>query len=386
MPMSDDPRWGPAHTYRARPRWQQRQPGRSQRRPDESPPVRPSDPPRGRWEDAPSQAPVPAYAPPPAHPGPPPRHRRGGGAAAFLVLVLLLLVAYPLALAVTAYLAMDRAGPLEASGVGDTPGQTVLLVGSDSREGTDIGGGGGARTDTIMLLHRPAGGAPTVLLSIPRDSAVEIPGHGENKINAAYALGGAPLLTRTVETATGIGVDSYVETDLARFPDIVDAVGGVELCPPEPIRDPKAGDLDIPAGCQEMDGRTALGYARTRAGPSGDLGRVERQRELIAAIAKEGASPETLLNPLSAFPLARSAGSALTVDDGTGPVDLGRFALAMRAVAGGDALTLTVPVAATDRRTPAGAVVDWDRERAEQLFEAMRTGDTETIRSLADAQ
>ena len=299
--------------------------------------------------------------------------------------MVLLVLAYPAALAVTAYVAMDRVGPLQASGVGETPGHTVLLVGSDSREGTDIGGGGGARTDTIMLLHRPSGSGPTVLLSIPRDSAVEIPGYGENKINAAYSFGGPALLAQTVEAATGIGIDSYVETDLAGFPDIVDAVGGVELCPEQAIQDPKAGDLDIPAGCQEMDGDTALGYARTRAGPEGDLGRVERQRELIGAIAQEGMSPATLLNPLSAFALASSAGSALTVDDGTGPVDLGQFALAMRAVAGGDALTLTVPVAGTDRRTDAGVVVDWDEDRAEQLFEAIRTGRTEDIRTLVEA-
>lgn len=372
--MSDDPRWGPAHTYRARPSWRR---GRHDgaRRGEEHP---------GRHE-----APRPPQAHRDAHedsqPPPPPRRRPGGRIRTLVLVVVLVVVAYPLALAVTGYLAMDRVGRLQASGVGDTPGHTVLLVGSDSREGTDIGGGGGARTDTIMLLHRPTGGGPTVLLSIPRDSAVEIPGHGENKINAAYSLGGAQLLAQTVEAATGIGIDSYVETDLAGFPDIVDAVGGVELCPAEPIQDPKAGDLDIAAGCQEMDGGTALGYARTRAGPEGDLGRVERQRELIAAIAEEGMSPATLLNPLSAFALASSAGNALTVDDGTGPVDLARFALAMRAVAGGDALTLTVPVAGTDRRTDAGVVVDWDAERAQQLFEAIRTGQTESIRPLVEA-
>lgn len=295
------------------------------------------------------------------------------------------MLAYPVALALTGYLAMDRVGPLEASGVGETPGHTVLLVGSDSREGTDIGGGGGgARTDTIMLLHRPSRGGPTILLSIPRDSAVEIPGYGENKINAAYSFGGPALLAQAVEAATGIGIDSYVETDLAGFPDIVEAVGGVELCPPEPIQDPKAGDLDIPAGCQEVDGDTALGYARTRVGPEGDLGRVERQRELMAAIAEEALSPATLLNPLAAFALASAAGSALAVDDGTGPVDLAQFALAMRAVATGDAVTLTVPVAGVDRRTDAGVVVDWDEERAEQLFEAIRTGRTEEIRTLVE--
>jgi LCP family protein required for cell wall assembly len=304
---------------------------------------------------------------------------------AVLAVVVLLLVAYPVALLVVGVRAVERVGPLPASAVPDTRGHTVLLVGSDSREGTDIGGGGGARTDTIMLLHRPPGRAPTVLLSIPRDSYVEIPGSGENKINASYAFGGPALLTQTVEQATGIHVDSYVETDLAGFPGIVDAVGGVVLCPPEPMVDPLA-DLDIPAGCQEMDGATALGYARTRAGPTGDLGRVQRQRELIAAIGKEAASPLTLANPFQAFPLASSAGGALAADDDTGLFDLARFALGMRAVAGGGAVTLTVPVADATRRTDAGIVVDWDAERANQVFDAIRTNDTESIRPIADEQ
>lgn len=377
--MSDEPKWGPAREYHARPRWRQgRQELRRDRPPAEHRPPAPRD---DGWYDEPAPA---RYAD--ERPAPRRRRRRGGGVATFLVLVLLLLLAYPVALGLVGYRAVDRVGPIADGGAPDTPGHTVLLVGSDSREGTDIGGGGGARTDTIMLLHSPTGGGPTVLLSIPRDSYVEIPGNGENKINAAYAFGGPSLLAQTVEQATGIGIDSYVETDLARFPAMVDAVGGVTLCPEEAIEDPKAGDLDIEAGCQEMDGATALGYARTRQGPTGDLGRVERQREVIAAIASKGTDPSTLLNPMRAFPLASSAGSALSADDGTGPVDLARFGLAMRAVAGGNAVTLTVPVADTSRRTDAGAVVDWDTERAEQVFEALRTDDTDAVRPIAEEQ
>jgi LCP family protein required for cell wall assembly len=299
--------------------------------------------------------------------------------------VLLLPVGYALALALVGYGALDRVGPLTHANVPGTPGHTVLLVGSDSREGTDLESVEGQRTDTIMLLHRPTGGGPTVLLSIPRDSYVEIPEHGNNKINAAYAFGGAALLTRTVEQATGLHLDSFVETDLGGFAAIVDAVGGVEMCPSEAMNDPLAG-LDVQAGCQEMDGATALAYARTRAGPTGDLGRVQRQRELIAAIAKEAVSPATLLNPFQAFPLASSAGGAVAADDGAGPVDLARFALGMRAIAGGDALTLTVPVADTSRRTDAGVVVDWDDARAEQVFQAIRANATESIRPIAEEQ
>ena len=121
-------------------------------------------------------------------------------------------------------------------------GTTWLLVGSDSRQGLtpdqqaklatggDIGNG---RTDTILLVHVPGIGSstPTTMVSIPRDSYVPIPGDGEDKINAAFAVGGAPLLAQTVEQATGIRLDHYAEIGFDGFAVLVDAVGGVTVCP-----------------------------------------------------------------------------------------------------------------------------------------------------------
>ncbi len=321
--------------------------------------------------------------------GRPARRRRRPGRVVALVLVLLLVVAvgYPVLLARTAMQNVNRVDALSASTTADTPGRTILVVGSDSRAGTDIGGAeDSARTDTILLLHRPRTG-PTVLLSIPRDSDVEIPGQGENKINAAYALGGPPLLVATVEQATGLHVDSYVETGLAGFGEVVDAVGGVTICPEEAMQDPLADGLDIPAGCQQASGKVALGYARSRKlDARGDLGRVERQREVMAAIAKKGFSPGTVLNPFNAFPLAEAGGSALTMDEQDGMTDLGWFLLAMRESAGGEGISLTVPVADTTRRTEHGVVVDWDEAKSETVFEALRDSSTEAIRSIADEQ
>ena len=131
-------------------------------------------------------------------------------------------------------------------------GTTWLLVGSDSRSGLtpeqqaelatggDIGNG---RTDTILLVHVPASGRarPPTMVSIPRDSYVPIPGYGEDKINAAFAFGGAPLLAQTVEQATGIRLDHYAEIGFDGFAVMVDAVGGVTMCPTEPIRRPARG-------------------------------------------------------------------------------------------------------------------------------------------------
>ena len=163
----------------------------------------------------------------------------------------------------------------------DTPGRTFLVVGSDSRdnlsaqERKNLGTGkvAGRRTDTIMLLHIPSGGGPTVLVSVPRDSYVSIPGKGKNKINAAYAFGGPSLLVRTIEQATGLRVDDYVETGLGGFANIVDAVGGVQICPKFDMND-KDAHIKLTKGCQEADGKVALGYARARkSDPRGDLGR-----------------------------------------------------------------------------------------------------------------
>jgi LCP family protein required for cell wall assembly len=340
----------------------------------------------------------------PARPPGPPRRppalprRRGRGprlARTILVLLLVILIGYPLSLGLVAWRNVSRAGPLPDAA--DTPGTTYLLVGSDSREGLseeDVNRlatgsaeeAGGKRTDTILLLHVPGGSQPPALISIPRDSYVDIPGESQNKINAAYAFGGAPLLAQTITGETGVGVDSYVETGLAGFAGIADAIGGVDLCLPEPITDPNAS-IDLPAGCQTLTGPQALGLARSRKTDSqGDLARVERQRAILSAIVNQALNPAALLNPFTAYPLAAAGGSALTLDDGTGPVGVGRFALAMREVAGGGGLTLTVPVSNINLSTPAGSAVEWDPEASEQLWAALRANDMETVRAIAEAQ
>ena len=177
----------------------------------------------------------------------------------------------------------------------DQPGTTYLLVGSDSREGLtkeerkelSTGNAGGGRTDTIMLLH--TGSGPNLLLSLPRDSIVDIPGHGTTKINAAYAFGGPQLLVQTIEQNTGIRVDEYVEIGMGGVAGIVDAVGGIEVCPKANMKDKLAG-LNIKKGCQEVDGKTALAYARSRhTSGIGDIDRVRRQREVVSAVGVEGA-------------------------------------------------------------------------------------------------
>jgi anionic cell wall polymer biosynthesis LytR-Cps2A-Psr (LCP) family protein len=180
------------------------------------------------------------------------------------------------------------------------------------------------------------------------------------------------LLVQTVETVTGIRLDHYAEIGFGGFVGMTDAVGGVELCPKRKIRDRKSG-LRVAKGCQDMDGATALAYVRARYfDPTGDLGRVQRQQEFLGAVFGRASSPTTLLNPFRLVSLGNAATTALTIDERDGPIDLVRFAFAMRAVAGGKGIKTTVPVADPNYRTAVGSAVRWDRQEALRLFQSLR--------------
>jgi LCP family protein required for cell wall assembly len=261
---------------------------------------------------------------------------------------------------------------------GDTPGTNWLIVGSDSREGLSkaqrsklhTGRAAGKRTDTMMLLHMGAGG--TSLVSFPRDSYVSIPGHGFNKINAAYAFGGPKLLLRTIEGATGVHVDHYAEIGLGGFAGMVDAVGGVNMCIKEPVKDVDAG-LNLKAGCQTLNGGEALGYVRSRhAFAEGDLARVQHQRQVLAALVSKATSPGTIINPFRIWPLALHATDNFEVDKGDHLYNLMGFAWGMRGVTKGDAVTTTVPIAGFGSSPAAGSYIRWDTAKAGLLFSAIK--------------
>jgi LCP family protein required for cell wall assembly len=259
----------------------------------------------------------------------------------------------------------------------EQPGTTYLLVGSDSRAGLTrkeqleygTGKGEGRRTDTIMLLH--TGDGPNLLMSIPRDSLVEVPGHGVTKINGAFAFGGPKLLVQTIEQATGIRVDDYVEIGFGGFVNVVDAVGGIEICPTTAMKD-KQANLEIEKGCQEVDGKDALGYARSRKTSNlGDIDRAKHQREVVSAVGAEAASPWSVLNPVRYFRLASSGSDSLRVGKDTSMLSTMRFAWAMTRVNGKDGLTCGVPIA--------DLAVNWDQERAERLFKLIQEDRTKEV-------
>jgi LCP family protein required for cell wall assembly len=265
---------------------------------------------------------------------------------------------------------------------GDQAGTTYLLVGSDSRRGltkaeqkelsTGGDGGGRGRTDTIMMLH--TGSGPSVLMSIPRDSQVDIPGYGRTKINAAYAYGGPKLLVKTLENNTGIRIDDYVEVGFGGLVKVVDSLGGVEICPKQDLKDKDSG-LDVKKGCQTADGRTALAYSRNRHSYSTqDIQRVQSQREVLGAIASEAKSPWTLLNPFRYAKVASGASGSLTIGENVGPISLGRFAWSLSAAMGGKGLNCTVPLR--------DFAVTWDPVRAPKMFDLIAKDRSSEIGSL----
>jgi LCP family protein required for cell wall assembly len=259
----------------------------------------------------------------------------------------------------------------------EQPGTTYLLVGSDSREDLtkeqrkdlSTGDAAGGRTDTIMLLH--TGSGPNVLLSLPRDSIVDIPGEGEGKINAAYAYGGPKLLVQTIEQNTGIRVDDYVEIGMGGVVGVVDAIGGITVCPKTNMKDKLAG-LSIEKGCQEVDGTTALAYARSRhTSGIGDIDRVRRQREVVSAVGKAVLSPWTVVNPVRWWRLTHAVPDFFQFGEGMGPTRMALWATAMTRVDGDKGLTCVVPL--QDLR------VTWDPELAPEMFQTFIDDDTDKV-------
>lgn len=338
--------------------------------------------PRGSQPSTPN---LPRTAPTPSRriqpePGVAPRKRRRFPYVRIVLLLVIAWIAFLIAVPTMAWKKVDKvdAFPANTNRPAEQPGTTYLLVGSDSRKGLSFaerkklatGGDVGQRTDTIMLLH--IGSGKPLLLSIPRDSLVPIPGHGVTKINAAFAYGGPKLLVRTLEQDTGVRIDHYVEIGFGGFVNAVDAVDHITICPTRRMVDPRAA-LKINAGCQQVDGVTALGYARSRhTDPAlGDITRAKHQREVVSAIGDRVKSPWSVLNPFRYKRLIDSATTSLKVSDGTGVLDMAHFARAMTSVNGTSGLTCSMPIR--------DLAVHWDRERALALMRLIKTDKTDSI-------
>lgn len=262
-------------------------------------------------------------------------------AAVIAVVALALLIAWPIGLLIWANGKIQHTEAL--TGAKNTAGTTYLIAGSDARgDGISEDGTPGARTDTIMVLQKPSSG-PTALISLPRDTYTVLPDGSAHKLNAVFA-GGPKALVTAVESLTGLTVDHYVEVGFGGVEQIVNALNGVELCYDADVNDEKS-ELVWTHGCHVADGHTALAFSRMRySDPKGDVGRAERQRQVIGAIGDKAANPSILFRPSDQVSLADSSLSSLTTDEDASIIDLGKMALAFRAASGPDGITGTPPI------------------------------------------
>jgi LCP family protein required for cell wall assembly len=292
------------------------------------------------------------------------------------VLVLCTVVVVIIAAVAGSYIWLDgklnRDVTLPASTL-TSAGQNWLISGSDTRSGLSrteedqlhVGSDSDTNSDSLMLLH--IGGPTPVLISIPRDSYVPIPGHGYNKINAALGFGGPTLLVQTVESVTGLKINHYMGIGFEGLVDVTNKVGGVYLCLPSAVHDENSG-VNLPAGCQTLNGTQALEFVRDRDSfATGDLQRIQDQRAFLKALLSKASSPGVFLNPFKALPFGSSAASSISVDQGTHLYDLLKAGLALKNPESG-----TVPVANADYQTAAGDSVEWNSAKATQLFDALK--------------
>jgi LCP family protein required for cell wall assembly len=250
-----------------------------------------------------------------------------------------------------------------------------LLLGSDSRAGeNDKGVVAGERSDTIMLLHISAKRDSAVIISIPRDSYVMIPESkgrkaGMNKLNAAFAFGGAPLAVKTVSQLTGITLDGAMIASFAGIRTMVDVVGGVEVCLDYEVKSSFSNTV-WKKGCQHMDGKTAEEFMRNRKNvPGGDFGRMHDQQLVVRGIINKVSQGGMLSNPLMFDKLLLTAAQSLTIDK---TIDINMLARSVKNIRPDNVKFGTVPYTNPGLQTPAGSAVQLDDVKGKELFEAIR--------------
>ena len=273
--------------------------------------------------------------------------------------------------------------------------ENYLLVGSDTREGLTkeqmrelrVGStatAAGGRSDTMLIIHLSKSRDRAYIISLPRDSLVVIPEHvsssdkktiipdRKGKLNSAFSYGGAPLLIETIERATSIKIDHYVEVSFAGFAGIVDALGGIEVCTKVDIDDPKS-HLVLSAGVHNLNGIEALKYVRTRDFDGrGDIGRMQRQQQFMSAVLNKATSSGTLLNPFKVKNFINASLASVKLDSGLAPDDLLTLAKQMKNLSSGNVRTLTVPLSNPNGRYDGLSVVIWDEVLGADLWTRVR--------------
>lgn len=305
---------------------------------------------------------------------PRPRRHRLAVLAAAVASALTLLVAAT-AWALTGYVSSSL-GRVNA-GTSGTPASgpvNILLVGIDTRGGLThrqevalhVGNSISTNTDTMMLMHIPGNHQSVQVVSLPRDSWVDIPGHGMNKINAAYGIGGPRLMVRTVEKATGLVINDYVEINFLGFVKVVNALGGVNVCLPFAVNDHDSG-LHLAAGMHHVNGATALKFVRDRHSFAlSDIARISDQQQLLSSMLSKATHVGLLADPIKLQRFLSSVSAAVKVDKS---FNLIRLADELRGIRPSAVSFRTVPLATLSYQAPDGQLaVLWDKTKAAALF------------------
>jgi LCP family protein required for cell wall assembly len=275
--------------------------------------------------------------------------------------------------------------------------ENILIIGSDSRDGANSAYGdpnGTARSDTTILLHLSKDRKSAVAMSIPRDAMVQIPAcelaDGSHtraqfaQFNWAYEFGGTACTIRTLENLTRIRIDHFMVVDFNGFKNMVNAVGGVQVCLAKPVNDPNA-HLVLPAGRQSINGNQALGFVRAREtlGDGSDTERMGRQQQFLSSLTQKVESNGVLFNPTKLYPLLDAATSAITVDPGLNTVSkLYDLATSLKDLPSDKLVLLTAP------REP--YVYDSNRDQfqqpqANELFARIRNDEPVQVSGVTDA-
>jgi LCP family protein required for cell wall assembly len=244
----------------------------------------------------------------------------------------------------------------------DNGSENILVLGSDSRSGSNkkLGGGtddGSARSDTAMIVHVYKGHKKAGVVSMPRDTLIDRPECTDTAgktypaasgvmFNTAYSTGGAACAVKTVESITGLRMDHYLEVDFSGFEKLIDELGGVQVTTTKDIKDSQS-HLNLKAGTHKLDGEQALGLVRTRhgVGDGSDLGRIQLQQAFIKALVNQVKHIGVFTNPKKLYDLANTATKAVTTDSDIGSVNsLMSFAGGLKGISSSNMHMVTMPV------------------------------------------
>ena len=261
--------------------------------------------------------------------------------------------------------------PQQKVAAGEEPAVNILVLGTDSRTSASDPSQwkeGAQRTDAIMIVQVSGDRKTVSVMSIPRDSWVEIPGDGQGKINAAYSYGGPSLTIHTVENLTGIHIDHFAVANFESFVALTNEIGGVRVN----LKTPQTlAGKELGAGAQVLNGQQALAYTRERSSlPNGDFDRVKRQQTWMRSIVSRVLTNGTLSSPTALYSFLKTASRTVAVDESFTLNQMQSLALETRHLHSNDIAFMTVPTAGTGTSADGQSIVTLDADADAPLFKA----------------